>query len=282
MNFLPHKLILSNYVQYVLKEDLTYNDITTELIVEESKKSEVKINFRESGVVCGIPFAKEVYKLLDDSIEWKILVDEGEKVTANTDIAIIKGPARAILTGERTVLNLLQKASGIATITEQYVSKLEGYSTRLTDTRKTTPGNRILEKYAIQIGGAFPHRYNLSDSILIKDNHISIAGSITDAVSKVKKHCSHVTKIEVETDTKEQVQEALSAGVDIIMLDNMSPELMKEMVQLIDNQAITEASGNINLDNIQAAAATGVTCISTSAITAKAPILDIGMDINTF
>lgn len=282
MNFLPHKLILSNYVQYVLKEDLTYNDITTELIVEDNKMSEVKINFREPGVVCGIPFAREVYKMLDESIEWEILVQEGETIPSNTDIALVRGPAKPILTGERTVLNLLQKASGIATITAAYVSQLENTSARLTDTRKTTPGNRVLEKYAIRIGGAFAHRYNLSDSILIKDNHISIAGSITQAVSKAKQYCSHVAKIEVETENKEQVLEALQAGVDIIMLDNMPPALMKEMVDLIGNQAITEASGNVTIDNLKTIAETGVNYISTSAITAKAPILDVGMDITCY
>lgn len=279
MKFLPHKLILNNYVRYVLKEDLTYNDITTELIVDDDKTVEVVINYRQEGIVCGLPFAQEVYSILDSSVELEILEPCGKKVKAGTDVAIIKGPAKPILTGERTVLNLLQKASGIATITRSYVDKLEGSNTKLTDTRKTTPGNRILEKYSIRVGGAFPHRYNLSDCILIKDNHIALAGSITEAVKRVKQHCSHTTKIEVETENEDQVKEALEAIVDIIMLDNMPPEQIKIMVEIINKKATTEASGNINFDNIAAYAQTGVDYISTSNITAKAPILDIGMDI---
>lgn len=279
MKFLPHKLILNNYVQYVLKEDLTYNDITTELIVDDDKIIEVVINFRDEGIVCGLPFAEEAYKILDPSIQWHLLKSGGQKVAPKTDVAIIRGPAKPILTGERTVLNLLQKASGIATITNQYVEKLHDSKTKLTDTRKTTPGDRVLEKYAIRVGGAFPHRYNLSDCILIKDNHIVLAGSIKNAVFKVKEYCSHVTKIEVETENEEEVKEALEAKVDIIMLDNMMPEQVKEMVDLINGRAITEASGNINLDNISEYGKTGVDYISTSKITAKAPILDIGMDI---
>ena len=278
MGFLPHKLILNSFVQYVLREDLTYNDITTELIVEEGKIAEAVINFRQAGIVCGMPFVSEVYNILNPSVKIDILKDEGEEVIANTNIAVIKGHAKSILTGERTALNILQKASGIATTTNAFIKKLEGTKARLTDTRKTTPGCRILEKYAIKLGGALPHRYNLSDCILIKDNHIAMAGSITEAVRRAKQHCSHTMKIEVETENDQQVKEALDAGADIIMLDNMSIEMTKAMVKLIGNKAIIESSGNVNLDTIEAIAKTGVDCISTSAITTKAPVLDIGLD----
>lgn len=281
MNFLPHKILINDYVNYILKEDLTYNDITTELVVEEDKNVEAIINFRESGVVCGLPFSQAIYNILDPSIQWEVLQSEGKKVQKRTDVVKIRGSAKAILIGERSALNLLQRASGIATITSQYVEKLKDSNARLTDTRKTTPGARILEKYAIRVGGAFPHRYNLSESVLIKDNHIELAGSITEAVKRVKKYISHTTKIEVETENEAQVHEALNAGVDIIMLDNMSADLMKAMVKLINNRAITEASGNVNLENISEISQTGVNYISTSAITIKAPVLDIGMDIKT-
>lgn len=281
INFLPHKLILQDYIQYIVREDLTYNDITTELIVNDDRIIEVVINYREPGIVCGIPFAKEVYNLLDPSIEWDTLITEGTKITEKTDIAIVRGPAKPILTGERTVLNLLQKASGIATITNTYVEKLNHTHAKLTDTRKTTPGSRLLEKYAIQIGGAYPHRYNLSDSILIKDNHIELAGSIKEAIKRVRLHCSHTTKIEVETENIDHVKEAIANKADIIMLDNMSIEQTKQMVELIGHQAITEASGNINLDTIEDVAKTGINYISTSAITVKAPVLDVGMDMRS-
>lgn len=279
MSALPHQIIVKDFVQYVLKEDLTYSDITTELIFKEDKEVEAVINFREAGVVCGIPFAKEVYNLLDPEISWKILKAEGESVKANTNIAIIKGSVKSILTGERTVLNILQKASGVATTTNEFVKKITGTKAKVTDTRKTTPGARILEKYSIRIGGAFPHRYNLSDCVLIKDNHIQAAGSITEAVRRVKEAISHTVKIEVETENEAQVKEALAAGVDIIMLDNMPPSEIKRMLKIINGKAITEASGNVNLNTIKEIAETGVDYISTSAITTKSGVLDVGMDI---
>jgi nicotinate-nucleotide pyrophosphorylase (carboxylating) len=268
-------------VQYVLKEDLTYNDLTTELVLQEDRDIEVVINFREGGVVCGLPFAREVYRILDDSINWEVLIEEGNIVAPRTDVVRIKGSAKAILTGERTALNLIQKASGVATITKQFVDAIKDTNAKLTDTRKTTPGARLLEKYSIKVGGAYPHRYNLSESVLIKDNHIAFAGSITAAINNIKKGLSHTTKIEVETENEKEVREALSSGVDIIMLDNMPPDLMKKMIALINGKAITEASGNISLKTITAVAQTGIDYISTSAITIKAPVLDVGMDFST-
>jgi nicotinate-nucleotide pyrophosphorylase (carboxylating) len=278
-NFLPHKTILKKYVQYVLDEDLTYNDLTTELTVEEDREVEAIINFREAGIVCGLPFAREVYNILDPGLNWEELCQEGSEITSNTDAVRIFGSAKAILTGERTALNLIQKASGIATITNKYVKKLTGSTTKLTDTRKTTPGARILEKYSIKVGGAIPHRYNLSDSVLIKDNHIFLAGSISSALRNVKKQLSHTAKVEVETENEGQVKEALEGGADIIMLDNMTPAEVKRMVDLIAGKAITEASGNVSYENLEEFARTGVDYISTSAITIKAPVLDVGMDM---
>lgn len=279
MSFLPNKIILDNYVRYILNEDITYSDITTDLIVEENKNIAATINFRQEGIVCGLPFAQELYKLLNPDLKWTILKQEGERVSKNTNVATIYGSAKAILTGERSALNLIQKASGIATLTAEYAAKILKTKTRLTDTRKNTPGARILEKYSIRVGGAFPHRYNLSDCVMIKDNHIAIAGSISEAVARVKKYNSHTTKIEVEAENESQVKEALNSQVDIIMLDNMSPQLLKEMVEIINSKVITEASGNINLENIYDIALTGVDYISTSAIVTKAPTLDVGMDI---
>lgn len=279
MPFLPHKLILRDYILYVINEDLTYNDVTSDLILDDKDHMEVIINYRSTGVVCGLPYAQEVYNIIDPTVTWEVLVEEGTVVNPNTDVVKLSGPAKSILTGERTALNILQRASGIATTTAEYVKKLEGTSTRVTDTRKTTPGARLLEKYAVKIGGAYPHRYNLSDCVLIKDNHIQIAGSITEAINRVKKHISHTTKIEVETENKQHVLEALEVGADIIMLDNMTVEETKEMVQLINGRAITESSGNINLQTIRAYAVAGVDYVSTSAINTKAPVLDIGMDV---
>lgn len=279
MSFLPNKIILGEYIHQVIKEDITYNDITTDLIIDDNQTVEAIINFRQTGLVCGLPFAKEVFNILDSSVEWVLFKNEGEKVSANTDIARLIGNAKSVLTAERTVLNLLQKASGIATITSQYMEKLLSSKTKLTDTRKTTPGARLLEKYAIRIGGAIPHRYNLSDCVLIKDNHIAMAGSITNAVNKIRKNISHTIKIEVETETKNQVLEALENKVDIIMLDNMTVEQMTEMVKLINGSAIVEASGNVNIDMLEEIAKSGVDYISTSAITIKAQVLDIGLDI---
>lgn len=272
--------LIEEHIKNALKEDIGFGDITTDFLYNEEDKITAQLNTRVDAVVCGIDVFKKVFSILSDKVEVKNFYNDGDFVTKGTNIAQIKGPAKAVLTGERTALNYMQRMSGIATLTRQYQEAIKPYNASVTDTRKNTPGFRMFEKYAVMTGGAKLHRFNLCDCVMIKDNHIKHAGSLTNAVEQIKENLSHAHKIEVECDTYNQVQEALSLGCDIIMLDNMTIPEMKKCVELINNRAIVEASGNVKIDTINEIASTGVDVISTSAIVAQAPVLDLGLDIS--
>lgn len=279
MQKLLHNFIIEEHVKNSLKEDIGFGDITTDFLYNESDALTAQLNTREDTVVCGIDVFKLVFSILSDKVEVKTFCNDGDYVKAGTKLAELKGPARAILIGERTALNYMQRMSGIATQTRKYQEAIKPYQAFVTDTRKNTPGFRMFEKYSVMVGGAKLHRFNLSDCVMIKDNHIKHAGSITAAVELVKKNLSHAHKIEVECDTFEQVKEALSSGCDIIMLDNMTIPEMKKCVEFIGNKVIVEASGNVKINTINEIASTGVDVISTSAIVAQAPVIDLGLDI---
>lgn len=271
--------VIKKYIQEALNEDIGSGDLTVNAIVKPGQKLEAKINSRSECVVCGIDVARIVFEILDPAIKFQPLFNDGDTVLKDQNIAIIKGNADAVLSGERTALNFMQRMSAIATITKKFQSAIEPHKAKITDTRKNTPNFRIFEKYAVRVGGGSPHRFGLFDCVMIKDNHIKLAGSITNAVNLVKQDISHTTKIEVETETLDQVKEALTNNADIIMLDNMSIQEIKEAVALIDKKALVEASGNISLESVNIVASTCVDYISTSVITAKAGIIDIGLDI---
>jgi len=279
MQYLLHDFIVEKHVKRALEEDIGFGDITTDSIYNENIPMRAVLNSRTEGIVCGVGVVKTVFKLLDPDIKVEILMNDGDKIQTGQDIAVIEGGCRGILTGERTALNYIQRMSAIATMANKYQEAIKPYKARVVDTRKTTPGFRLFEKYAVKVGGGSLHRFNLSDCVMLKDNHISYVGSITEAVKKVRASISHAHKIEVEVDTFDQMKEALAAGADIIMLDNMSIEQMKEAVEYINGRAIVEASGNITLETINKVASTGVDIISTSAIQSKAGTLDIGLDI---
>lgn len=279
MSYLLHDFIVDEHIKQALKEDIGFGDITTDYIEADGKALTATMNSREDGILCGIEIVRRVFQILDKNVKVSTLLKDGDKMTKGQDIAIIEGNARAILTGERLALNYIQRLSAIATMTAQYQEVLKPYKANISETRKTTPNFRIFEKYAVKIGGATPHRFSLCDCVMLKDNHIAFCGGITQAVKLVRKHISHTHKIEVETDTLEQVKEALECGVDIIMLDNMDIETMKQAVEIIGTRAIVEASGQVNMKTLEDIAKTGVDVISTSVITAKAGSLDIGLDI---
>ena len=274
-----HNFIIEKYIKEALSEDIGFGDITTDFLVSEEKTIKANLNTREDGVLCGLDVAELVFKTLSPDIKFVKHFSDGDFIKKGDTIANIEGSARAILIGERTALNYIQRMSGIATETKKYQDAIGANKARITDTRKTTPGFRIFEKYAVATGGARLHRFNLSDCVMIKDNHIAFAGSITNAVNKIRENLSHTHKIEVECDTIEQVKEALSVNADIIMLDNMSCEMMKECVQLINGKALIEASGNVTIETIKDIAEVGVDVISSSAIVAKAKTLDIALDM---
>lgn len=274
------RFLIDKYVLSALEEDIGFGDITTDNLATEKDVLEAKLNTRSEGIVCGLKVFERVFKNLSDDVEIKFYFKDGDKIKAGDTIAELKGSASAILKGERTALNFAQRMSGIATETRKYQDAIgEGLKARISDTRKTTPNFRVFEKYAVYVGGACIHRFNLADCAMIKDNHIKLAGSLTEAVEKIRKNISHTHKIEVECDTLEQVKEAVACGADIIMLDNMSCETMKKAVEIIDGKAITEASGNVNLSTVHAIAEVGVDIISSSAIVAKAPTLDLALDM---
>ena len=274
-----NKFLMEDHVKAALIEDIGYGDITTENLAEENDVLEGFLNTREDGVLCGCEVFKTVYKMLSDKIEIKFHFKDGDIIKKGDRLATLKGPAKELLMGERLSLNYIQRMSGIATETKKYQDAIAPYNAKMVDTRKTTPNFRIFEKYSVKTGGGALHRFNLSDCAMIKDNHIRLAGSITKAVEKLRKKLSHAHKIEVECDTLEQVAEAAKVGADIIMLDNMSVDKMKEAVKLIDKKAIIEASGNVKLSTVNEIASTGVDIISSSAIVAKAPALDIALDM---
>jgi nicotinate-nucleotide pyrophosphorylase (carboxylating) len=271
------KWIIRDVLEKAFKEDMPAGDITTDYIVPENAHSRAYMITKQEGVIAGIEVCIEAFKMLDPDIKINTLVKDGDFVEAGTRILEIEGKSKALLKAERTALNLLQRLSGIATITRLYVEKIIGYDTKVADTRKTTPGLRALEKYAVRIGGGTNHRFSLSDCVLIKDNHIKAAGGIKKAVKAAREHVPHTAKIEVETETLEQVREALESGADIIMLDNMPLNIMKQAVEMINHRAVTEASGNVTFDNIQEIAATGVDIISIGALTHSVKAMDISM-----
>lgn len=275
-----NNLIYDNIIISALEEDIGQGDITTNLIIPEDTHVKGSFVSKEAGIICGIDVIKSVFKKMDNSIVLTPLKKDGDKVLPGDIIAKISGPAKGILTGERVALNFLQRLSGIATKTSEYVKLIEGTGAKIVDTRKTTPGLRVLEKYAVRMGGGTNHRFNLSDGILIKDNHIKAAGSITNAVTIAKKNAPHTIKIEVETETLEQVKEALNAGADIIMLDNMNIETMKKAVGIINGSALIEASGNMDEKDLRLIADIGVNLISIGALTHTAKALDISLRFN--
>ena len=273
-----NKFFVENHIKNALQEDIGFGDITTDYLTNEKDTLNCELNTRVDGIFCGKNVFEAVFKILSDEIDIKFYFNDGDRIKKGDKIADIKGPARFILMGERTALNYVQRMSAIATETNKYQSAIGNYPAKIADTRKTTPGFRAFEKYSVKMGGGALHRFNLSDCAMIKDNHIKFAGSLTNAVNKLKVNLSHAHKIEVECDTIEQVREALACGADIIMLDNMSVELMRDCVKLINKKAVVEASGNVNLSTVQEIAATGVDIISSSAIVAKAGTLDLGLD----
>jgi nicotinate-nucleotide diphosphorylase (carboxylating) len=276
---LLNKFYIEDHVKMALEEDIGFGDITTENLADDNDFLSGELNTRSEGVLCGCEVFKTVFKVLSDDIKIKFYFKDGDKIKKGDKIADISGPAKYLLMGERVSLNYIQRMSGIATETRKYQDAIEPYAAKIVDTRKTTPNFRAFEKYSVKIGGGALHRFNLSDCAMIKDNHIRLAGSITNAVTKLRESISHAHKIEVECDTLEQVKEAVDVKADIIMLDNMSVDTMRKAVEIINHKAVVEASGNVNLETVNAIASTGVDIISSSAIVAKAPTLDLGLDI---
>lgn len=269
-------LIVDNLLKNALCEDMPDEDITTNYTISKSSCSTVDLIVKEDGIIAGLDVFKRVFFLLGD-VEVEFFISDGTSVKSGQVIGKLTGNTRNILSGERTALNYLQRMSGIATLTSKFTEKLIGTNAKLLDTRKTTPNMRIFEKYAVKSGGGCNHRFNLSDGVLLKDNHISAAGGVKEAIQTVRKNVSFVRKIEVEVENFSQLNEALEAKADIIMLDNMSIENMKKAVQLINKKALIEASGNITLDNIAEVAKTGVDFISTGAVTHSYKVLDLSM-----
>lgn len=269
-------LIVDKIINDALIEDIPYGDITASSVVSKGSQAKASLIAKEHGIICGLPVFERVFAILGN-VTFTSFIEEGAQVKAGDVIGEVYGDALNILMGERVALNLLQKMSGIATLTNKYVKQLEGLNTKILDTRKTTANLRLLEKYAVKIGGGNNHRFSLSDGILIKDNHIGYAGSILDAVRLAKENCSFVRKIEVETESKEDVLQALEAGADIIMLDNMSPAMVKEMVTLIGAAATVECSGNITLETVRSYAETGVDFISSGELTHSVKAFDISL-----
>lgn len=270
---------IEEHIKNALKEDIGFGDITTENLASDTDMLSGKLDTREDGILCGAHVFEKVFKILSNDINIKFYFKDGDEIKAGDKIADISGPAKYLLMGERVALNYIQRMSGIATETNKYQKAIGGLPAKIVDTRKTTPNFRAFEKYAVKTGGGALHRFNLSDCAMIKDNHIKFAGSITNAVNKLRENISHAHKIEVECDTLEQVKEAVLVGADIIMLDNMSCDDMVKACSIIDKKAIVEASGNVKLDTVRKIAECGVDIISSSAIVAKAPTLDLGLDM---
>ena len=277
MNPITMQLAADKYIRLALEEDINSEDVTTNSVMPEYKKGEVQFICKEDGIIAGLPIFERVFLLLDPRTKVTFDVKDGDRVEKGRHLATVTGDIRVLLSGERTALNYLQRMSGIATYTNTVVKLLEGTRTKLLDTRKTTPCMRIFEKYAVRVGGGNNHRYNLSDGILLKDNHIDAAGGVKEAIAAAKAYAPFVRRIEVETENLSMVREAVEAGADIIMLDNMTPGQMAEAVKLIDGRAETECSGNITRENIRAITENGVDYVSSGALTHSAPILDISL-----
>ena len=271
------KVNVDELIMGALREDITSEDVTTNSVMPYAKQGEADLLCKQDGIICGMQVFERVFTLLDSDTEVEFFVQDGDKVTVGQKLAVVRGDIRVILCGERTALNYLQRMSGIATYTNSVAKLLEGSKTRLLDTRKTTPNNRIFEKYAVKVGGGKNHRFNLSDGVLLKDNHIGAAGSVTAAVRMAKEYASFVRKIEIEVENLDMVKEAVEAGADIIMLDNMTHEEMKEAMVIISGRAEVEISGNVTKENIAKLTDLGVDFISSGALTHSAPILDISL-----
>ena len=277
MNQITMTLQADHLILEALKEDISSEDVTTNAVMKEAVTGEVDLICKQDGIVAGLDVFKRVFQLLDGDVEVDFFCKDGDEVKNGQLMGKVTGDIRVLLSGERVALNYLQRMSGIATYTHFVAAILEGSRTKLLDTRKTTPNMRIFEKYAVRVGGGFNHRYNLSEGVLLKDNHIGAAGSVTNAVKMAKEYAPFVRKIEVEVENLDMVREAVEAGADIIMLDNMSVEEMREAVRIIDGRAETECSGNVTKENIARLSAIGVNYISSGALTHSAPILDISL-----
>ncbi len=283
MNPVTMQLVADKYIKMALEEDINNEDVSTNAVMPAYKKGEVQLICKEDGILAGLAVFERVFTLLDPatSVTYTVKdgrpVADGDAVKKGEMIAFVTGDIRVLLSGERTALNYLQRLSGIATYTHNVVKLLEGTKTKLLDTRKTTPGMRVFEKYAVRVGGGCNHRYNLSDGVLLKDNHIDAAGGVRKAVEAARAYAPFVRKIEVETEDLTMVREAVEAGADIIMLDNMTPDMMAEAIRIIDKRAETECSGNITKENIKTIASLGVDYVSSGALTHSAPILDISL-----
>lgn len=277
INGVTMKLVMDDYILHTLKEDITSEDVSTNAVMPQPKMGTAQLICKDTGVLCGLDVFQRTFELLDENVQVQFFAEEGAAVEPGQLLGELRGDIRVLLSGERTALNYLQRMSGIATITRRYVQALEGTNTVLLDTRKTTPNMRPFEKYAVKVGGAMNHRYNLSDGVLLKDNHIGAAGSVQKAVAAARAYAPFVRKVEVETETLDQVQQALDAGADIIMLDNMDNATMKKAVEMIGTRAETECSGNVTLGRLAEIAAIGVNYVSSGALTHSAPILDISL-----
>ena len=277
MNTITMKLQADHLIMEALKEDISSEDVSTNAVMKEYVKGEVELICKEDGIIAGLDVYARVFELLDEKTETTLYCKDGEAVKKGQILGKVTGDIRVLLSGERVALNYLQRMSGIATYTHSVAELLKGSKTKLLDTRKTTPNMRIFEKYAVRAGGGFNHRYNLSDGVLLKDNHIGAAGGVKEAILAAKEYAPFVRKIEIEVENLEMVKEAADAGADIIMLDNMSPEEMKEAIRIINGRAETECSGNVTRENIRQVTEVGVDYISSGALTHSAPILDISM-----
>ena len=277
MNNITMKINADDLILNALKEDITSEDISTNSVMPHYQLGEVDLICKEDGIIAGLEVFKRVFELLDSDTKIEFSVNDGDRVENGQKLGTVRGDIRVLLSGERTALNYLQRMSGIATYTRTVADMLEGTGTKLLDTRKTTPGMRIFEKYAVKVGGGYNHRFNLSDGILLKDNHIGAAGGVREAVAMAKEYAPFVRKIEIEVESLEMLKEALEAGADIIMLDNMSIEDMKKAVELCDGKAETECSGNVTKENVAKLTRIGVNYISSGALTHSSPILDLSL-----
>ena len=277
MNDITMLLNADELIKLALREDISSEDVTTNAVMREYRKGEVQLICKQDGIIAGLGVFKRVFELLDSSTKVELYAKDGDEVKNGELLGVVTGDIRVLLSGERTALNYLQRMSGIATYTNSIAKLLEGSKTKLLDTRKTTPNMRIFEKYAVKAGGGYNHRYNLSDGILLKDNHIGAAGGVKEAIAMAKEYAPFVRKIEVEVENLEMVKEAAEAGADIIMLDNMTPEVMKQAIEIIDGRAETECSGNVTRENVEKVVNIGVDYISSGALTHSAPILDLSL-----
>ncbi len=277
MNSITMKMNEDELILQALREDITSEDITTNAVMPEYRKGEVQLICKQDGIIAGLEVFKRVFELLDENTVTELYFKDGDCVKNGELVGVVTGDIRVLLSGERTALNYLQRMSGIATYTKEVSSLLEGSKTKLLDTRKTTPNMRIFEKYSVKVGGGYNHRYNLSDGVLLKDNHINAAGGVKEAVCMAKEYAPFVRKIEVECENLDMVKEAVEAGADIIMLDNMTHEMMRQAIEIIDGRAETECSGNVTLENAPKLVDLGVDYISSGALTHSAPIMDLSL-----